>query len=70
MFFTPKTVSSVVASFQRTIDDLQAIVARENANVERINIELSQLEAEKNNSLQESSAAIAVSEKISKLISA
>lgn len=68
--FQRKTVQSVVASFQKTIDDLNEINNRENQNVDRINVEIAQLEAEKQNSLEESNAAIAIAAKIRKLISA
>lgn len=68
--FQRKTVQSVVASFQKTIDDLNEINNRENQNVDRINVEIAQLEAEKQNSLQEGNAAIAIAAKIRKLISA
>jgi hypothetical protein len=68
--FQRKTVQSVVASFQKTIDDLNEINNRENQNVDRINVEIAQLEAEKQNSLEEGNAAIAIASKIRKLISA
>lgn len=68
--FQRKTVQSVVVSFQKTIDDLNEINNRENQNVDRINVEIAQLEAEKQNSLQEGNAAIAIAAKIRKLISA
>ena len=68
--FQRKTVQSIVASFQKTIDDLNEINNRENQNVDRINVEIAQLEAEKQNSLQEGNAAIAIAAKIRKLISA
>ena len=67
--FQRKTVQSIVASFQKTIDDLNEINNRENQNVDRINVEIAQLEAEKQNSLQEGNAAIAIAAKIRKLIS-
>lgn len=68
--FQRKTVQSVVASFQKTIDDLNEISNRENQNVDRITTEIAQLEAEKQNSLEEGNAAIAIAAKIRKLISA
>ena len=68
--FQRKTVASVLSSFQKTVDDLNEIQKRENQNIGRIQIEITQLEAEKQNSIQESVAAENIAKKIANLISA
>lgn len=71
MFFnTPKTVASVVASFQKTIDDLLAINEKETQRYNNIEIEIQQLNAEQKNAQTEAFNAKAVADKIAKLISA
>lgn len=71
MFFnTPKTVASVVASFQQTIDDLMAINEKETERYNNLEIEIQQLNAEQKNAQTEAFNAKAVADKISKLISA
>jgi hypothetical protein len=71
MFFnTPKTVASVVASFQKTIDDLMAINEKETQRYNNIEIEIQQLNAEQKNAQTEAFNAKAVADKIAKLISA
>lgn len=71
MFFNqPKTVSSVLASFEQTIVDLREIDDREMVNVNNIEVEIAQLEAAKQNSLQESTAARTIATKLANLISA
>jgi hypothetical protein len=70
IFKQPKTVDSVLASFRATINDLENIINRETANIEKLNIEMAGLEAQKINSQQEAAAAETIAAKISKLISA
>jgi hypothetical protein len=71
MFFnTPKTVASVVASFQKTIDDLLAINEKETQRYNNIEIEIQQLNAEQKNAQAEAFNAKAIADKIAKLISA
>lgn len=71
MFFnTPKTVASVVASFQNTINDLQLIAENQAKEANRLAVEIIQLEAAKTNALEESLSAEKIADKISKLISA
>jgi hypothetical protein len=71
MFFnTPKTVTSVVASFQKTIDDLLAINEKETQRYNNIEIEIQQLNAEQKNAQAEAFNAKAIADKIAKLISA
>jgi hypothetical protein len=71
MFFnTPKTVASVVASFQQTINDLSIIAEKQTEQANKLTIEITQLEAAKTNALEESIAAQNISDKIRNLISA
>lgn len=71
MFFnTPKTVASVLASFQQTIDDLMAINQKETERYNNLEIEIQQLNAEQKNAQTEAFNAKAVANKISSLISA
>jgi hypothetical protein len=71
MFFnTPKTVAYVVASFQQTIGDLKLIADQNTQKACNLADEITMLEAEKENAMQESVAAQKIADKISKLISA
>jgi len=71
MFFkTPKTVAYVVASFQQTIGDLKLIADQNTQKACDLADEITMLEAEKENAMQESVAAQKIADKISKLISA
>jgi len=71
MFFnTPKTVASVVASFQQAIDDLMAINKKEIQRYDNLEIEIQQLTAEQQQAQSEAFNAKVVADKISKLISA
>lgn len=71
MFFnTPKTVASVVASFQQTIDDLMAIHQKETDRYNNLEIEIQQLNAEQKHAQSEAFLAQSVANKIFSLISA
>ena len=68
MFKMQKTVSSIVASFEKMLSDLDEVKQRENDKVAQLNIELKQLELSRQESIQEAARAEKVAKKISALI--